>query len=189
VLKKYVNDPASDEFCVPDTSGTRTANRPTSVGPVDLRSKLRYTQSLVTLNRSASSADGDRLGAVIWEVDVVAGDAPAGVVKCAPRSGGAGTAAPATFAGGDVRVVVTPSPLFDREAKYGTPIEAPTSEAMMSGLEAMVTVDSPRLCRGFQFRVGRVVPINPRQSQGLLTFCGVRRNHLRHHRAGGAASR
>jgi hypothetical protein len=34
-------------------------------------------------------------------------------------------------------VVGSPLPLFDREAKYGTPIEAPTSEAMMSGFEAI----------------------------------------------------
>jgi hypothetical protein len=27
--------------------------------------------------------------------------------------------------------------LLDRDATYGTPIEAPSSEAMMSGLEAM----------------------------------------------------
>jgi hypothetical protein len=29
------------------------------------------------------------------------------------------------------------SPLFERDVRYGTPIEAPTSEAMMSGLDAI----------------------------------------------------
>ena len=30
------------------------------------------------------------------------------------------------------------SPLLDRDAKYGTPIEAPSREAMISGLEAII---------------------------------------------------
>lgn len=56
----------------------------------------------------------------------------------APSKGGAGVVAEAALGSGGNWSVVELLPLFDCEAKYGTPIEAPIKEAMMSGLDAML---------------------------------------------------
>jgi hypothetical protein len=80
------------------------------------------------LNCNACSADGDRgIAFVPGAVVALAGD-----VVGAPSSGGAAAAGAAALG-----VVEALSPLFDCDAKYGTPIDAPTSEAIMSGFEAM----------------------------------------------------
>src|SRR5262245_2794342 len=151
LLKKYVNDPAIELISVPDTSATRTAYNPTSVGPTDLRSQLRYTQSRVKSNRSTVStgcivsvsgaagvvasgcwiaAGGGAAGVAVTPVTVAVG-ATVGHDQPLVLAAGAGAdadAAGAPFAAGAADLC---------DITYGTPTDAPSRVAIISGRDAI----------------------------------------------------
>lgn len=103
----------------------------------------------------------------------------------AASNGGAGAAVDAVFAAAGTWVAAALSFLLERVAMYGTPIEAPSIVAMMSGLDAMCRLGFLAWLRSVAARLSAVNSVR----QECLTYGnGIRRNLHRPREIGRFAS-